>query len=514
MIKDFKKLFKITASLVVGSLILWHCEPDSDQLGSQFFQNGAQGTEETFPLIAYNVINGDTIRTDRDRLQSATLGAFNEPQFGLQKSAYVTQVRLSSNAPNFGTNPILDSAVMIIKPAYQIDSATVTTDENYIYPVGAVPAKKVVTTYPILKYGKSKLNGKTIFNININEVTEFLSSGTNEIRSNKTVTTGALLGSKVFNGDINAIKITKDSDNSTLNEKEAGIRIALDSTFFQNKIISKTGTPELADAATFTRYIRGLRISVVENDGYIFNFDPNGIGLTLYYKKDKVEGTTTTRENATYALDLTRNNTKFNQITYDRAGTPSATPVTDTIMGASKLYAQGMGGPGMGLKIPQATIAAIKDLYNNDKIGIVSAKLRIFTDVATWNNNYTKPDYFTVKQKNLNTYLQDMTILAASGVYNLVKPYDLKKNPAYYDIGITYTFKQIIEKEQINRDFILNVGNYTYGATNTLDGLDFGTEKTQQNFNTRSFTPYRAVFVGTDPGNPNSAKLLVTYGKK
>lgn len=514
MIKDFKKLFKITASLVVGSLILWNCEPDSDQLGSQFFQNGAQGTEEAFPLIAYNVINGDTIRTDRDRLQSATLGAFNEPQFGLQKSAYVTQIRLSGSAPNFGTNPVLDSAVMVIKPGYQIDSATVTTDENYIYEIGAVPAKKVVTTYPILKYGKSKLNGKTIFNININEVTEFLSSGTSEIRSNKTVTTGALLGSKVFNGNINTIKITKDSDNSTIIEKEAGIRIALDSTFFQNKIISKSGAPELADAASFTRYIRGLRISVVENDGYIFNFDPNAIGLTLYYKKDKVEGATTTRENSTYALDLTRNNTKFIQIFYDRAGTPSATPITDTISGASKLYAQGMGGPGIGLKIPQATIAAIKDLYNSDKIGIVSAKLRIFTDVATWNNNYTKPDYFTVKQKNLNTYLQDMSNLAATGVYNLVKPYDLNKNPAYYDIGITSTFKQIIEKEQMNRDFILNVGNYTYGTTNVLDGFDFGSENTQQNFNTRSFTPYRAVFVGTDPGNPNSAKLLVTYGKK
>ena len=85
MTKDIKKLFNITASLVIGSLILWNCEPEADMLGSQFFQNGAQGTESLYDVIAYNVNNDNKIRTDNARLQSATLGAFNEPQFGLQK---------------------------------------------------------------------------------------------------------------------------------------------------------------------------------------------------------------------------------------------------------------------------------------------------------------------------------------------------------------------------------------------------------------------------------------------
>ncbi len=35
-----------------------------------------------------------------------------------------------------------------------------------------------------------------------------------------------------------------------------------------------------------------------------------------------------------------------------------------------------------------------------------------------------------------------------------------------------------------------------------------------QNFNTRSFTPDRAVFVGTDPLNDKSPKLILTYGQK
>ena len=99
MTRTIQELFKITATLVIGSLILVNCEPDADQLGSQFFQDGAKGTEASYPIIAYNNNNNDSIRTDAARLQNATLGAFTEPQFGLQKSAYVTQVRLSGIQP-------------------------------------------------------------------------------------------------------------------------------------------------------------------------------------------------------------------------------------------------------------------------------------------------------------------------------------------------------------------------------------------------------------------------------
>ncbi len=517
MIKNIKKFFNITATLVMGSLILWNCEPDADQLGSQFFQNGAQGTEQSFPLIAYNVLNGDSIRVDNVRLQQGTLGAFNEPQFGLQKSDYVSQMRLSVFAPEFGANPVLDSAVLVLTPYFSSDSAAVTTTDDYIYPDGAVPAKKVVTTYPVNKYGKTKIDTKTIFNIKVHEVTEFLGGNSTEIRSTKNVTTGALLGSKVFNGDISSIKITKDSDNSTVYERLPTLRIPLDSTYFQTKIIKKGGSPELGDVASFIRYIKGIKLSVAENDGYIFNFNPNSVVINLYYKKDKVEGTTTTREEGSLAIDLGNENTHFNQITYDRTGTPSATAGTDEINGVPKIFAQGMGGPGIGLKIPAATVATIKDMFKNEKIGIVSANLRIYTDEVSWNNNYQKPPFFTVKQKDLNTFLTDMTDLAYTGLYKLVKSYDLKKNPAYYDIGITQTFKNIIEKEATSRDFILNVGDYTIDqATSKLLGdLNVnGTVNTQQLYNTRSYTPNRAVFVGTDPTNPKSAKLMIIYGKK
>ena len=525
MIKNITKLFNVATTLVIGSLILWNCESDPDSLGSQFFQNGAGGIVKEYPIIAYNADNHDSVRTDAARLQSATLGAFTESQFGMQKSAYVTQVRLSSYAPDFGTNPVLDSAVLVIKPTYAKDSATTTTDENYIYPDGSVPAKKIISTYPISKYGKSKIGGKTIFNIKVERVTDFLNSNSDKVYSNKNVTTGGLLGSKVFDGNINSVKITKNSDNTTLFERDASFRMPLDNSFFQNNIILKSKSPELADAASFIRYFRGIKISVEENDGYIFTFNPNEIQLTLYYKKDKVVDNQTTREASEFSLNLGSANAHFNQITYNR---PAGTPVTDAIAssnqttGDPKLFAQGMGGPGIGLRVPAATVATIKDLFNKDKAGIISAKIRLYTDKTHWDNNFEKPNYFVVKQRklldnnkyeDLNTFLTDISALAYTGVYGLVKTFDLDKNPAHYDIGITKTFKDIIEVNADNHDIILNVGSYILDANGGLLGLQYP-NLGPQNFNTRTYTPNRAVFVGTDSGNDKSVQLILTYGKK
>lgn len=525
MIRNIQKTFRAAAMVMLGSTVLWNCEPETDQLGSQFFQNGAQATETPYPLIAYTVNNHDTIRTDNVRLQSATLGAFSEPQFGLQKSDYVTQVRLSNYSPDFGTNAVLDSAVLVIKPRYATDSVTVSTDENYLYPEGAVPAKKVVSSYPVTKYGKTKIEGKTLFNIKVEEVTEFLGSNESMVMSNRSVATGTLLGNKVFDGNVKSVKVTKDGDDSVLLDRAAGIRIPMDSAFFQTKIIAKGNAPELSDAASFIRYIKGLKVSVAENDGYLFSFDPNSVELNLYYKNDKVEGSTTTRPQSVYQLNLGAANAHFSQIQNGSAGTPAgaAQLVSNEITGDMRVYAQGMGGPGVGLRIPSATVDQIKNLYKNEKAGIISAKLRLYTDVTSWNNSYKKPDQFVVRLRDLtpapgesqylNNYLTDMSALAYTGIYNLVKAFDLEKNPAYYDIGVTQTVKDIIEKEAKNNDFVLNVGTYTLDASGNLQGAAFPGYGAQ-NFNTRSYTPYRVVFVGTDPASERSAKLILTYGKK
>ncbi len=516
MIRFIKNSFRTAAALAIGSFVLLACEPETDGLGSQFFGDGAEGIIKTFGLTAYNVSNGQKIRSDDDRLQSATLGAFNEPQFGMQKSSYVTQLRLSSYSPDFGTNPVLDSAVLVIKPYYAADSVTTTTNEDYIWPQDSVAAKKVVNTYPIAKYGKAKLNGKTIFNIKVQEVTDFLYSPDEEFNSDKTVNTGAELGTKVFDGNVSSIKITKKTDDTNLLfERAAGIRIPLDSAFFQNKIITKGNAPQLTDAASFIRYFKGIRVSVQENDGYIFSFDPNSVELKLYYKNDKTEGTTTTRVNKVFDLNAGAANTHFSQIQFS-AGSNAQTAAgsANSETGDARLYAQGMGGPGFALKIPAQTIADIKEMYKNQQIGIISAKMRLYVAEDVWNNTYRKPQEFTVQQEGdgLDTFLEDLKTLYGTGLYQLVRGVDLEKSNAYYDISITQTIKNIIEKEATAAPFIVNVGAYLQDGNGSLLGMQYPTKA--QQYNTRSFTPNRVVLVGTDPGNAKSASLILTYGKK
>ena len=205
MIKEIQNIFRLFFILFSGAAISVACESEPDELGMQFFQNGtAQGTEESFDVVAYNVYNNDALESDNDRLSEATLGAFDEANFGMQKSSYVTQVRLSSYDPDFGANAIVDSVVLQMKPLYQTatDSVVTKTYEDYIHPDN-IAAKKVVSSYPIKKYGKAKSN----FTINVHEVTDFLYSTETNFYSNQQVNTGTLLGTKSFDGFIRSIKI-------------------------------------------------------------------------------------------------------------------------------------------------------------------------------------------------------------------------------------------------------------------------------------------------------------------
>ena len=68
MIKEIQNIFRLFFILFSGAAITVACESEPDELGMQFFQNGtAQGTEESFDVVAYNVYNNDALEADNDR---------------------------------------------------------------------------------------------------------------------------------------------------------------------------------------------------------------------------------------------------------------------------------------------------------------------------------------------------------------------------------------------------------------------------------------------------------------
>lgn len=536
MIHTIKKTITALCLMILGGILLYNCEPDPDSLGEQLFINGeAEGTEKSFVVTAFNIDNNDTIRTDASKLTFGVLGAFDESQFGMQKASYLTQVKLSTYDPDFGTNALVDSVVLVLKPRFASDSVTTNTvDDNFTYTTaadGAVNAKKVVNTYPALKFGKAKRN----LTLKVNIVNTFLKAASDTVKSNAIYDINpTVLGSKVFNGYVSSIAITKDDGGTALfTASTPGIRIPLDKQFFQDKIIAKKDQPELSDASNFTRYFRGLRISVDESDGYLFQFSPNDMEMIMYYKYDKTENGTTTRAQTSYAFSLGSGNAHIGQYQYKRMGSASVDTKYNTfnsVNGDPKLFTQAMGGNSIGIKIPEDVILDLRKHYLEDKAAIIGARIRIYTDKVLWDNVYPKPTEFTFFQKYRNpdiinpttgqpvtvtNFTNDLLKLAGIPGYKVFTANNLGQNQeTYYEFVVTQSIKDFVESTdesmiKFNRTkyFKIDLGSFQNNSDATsLAGYKFTT------------TPYnttRAVFVGTDPSNTDkSVKLFVTYGTK
>lgn len=520
MIQILKKAITVCSLVVLGGTVLYNCEPDIDTLGEQLFLgNAAQGKIDTLDVVTFTINNNDHLRSDASKIvDAAPLGAFKEGQFGMQRASYLTQLRLSTYNPDFGTDAVVDSVVLVIKPTFASDSVTTTTlDDNYTYKTTAdetVNAKKVVNTYPVTKFGKAK---KTM-NIHVNEVTEFLKGASDSVQSNQNFAYDSnLLGSKEFKGSISSVLITKDSDGSELFTTTSipGIRIPLDKTFFQNKIIAKKGQPELQDASNFIRHIKGLRISVAEDDGYLFKFSPNAMQLIMYYKN----GTGTAKTPATYAFDLGSANTHIGQYEYDRSGSQYGSAVMGSEeLSVVKLFAQGMGGPSIGVQFSPESVLKLRELNNDAKSAIINAKIRLHIDPSSWKNPYPRPTAFTFLRRVNNdmnvSFTKDLSVYETTLAGFQPYTFNLNNEPAYYDFLVTQEVKDLIEKKT------------TIQAKGSYFRIDLGAFLQDQNQNNkftgpknteRAYNIYRAVFVGANETNkkdPNRAQLLVTYGTK
>ena len=485
------KIKSILSVFLFGGLMV-SCNSDSDDLGKNFFDgNSVAGNQVSYDLVTYNINNGDAVRADSYALQRATLGAFTEGQFGTQKSAYVTQVRLSQYAPDFGTNPVVDSVVLEIKPQYDVTTKTVATT-NVTH--GGQAAKQTLTKYEAVKYG----NPAATINIDVHEIADDLGAVGTERLSNSTVaTSGAALGTKAFSGNVFAVGINKTSDNAALLTKEAGLRIPLNKNYFQTKIANKGGASELSNETNFINYFKGIKISVQENDGYLINFAPNEVTLIMYYRSGG--------KSNSFSFDLGSSNAHFSEISYTRSSAFNTVMANiNSTSGDPLLYMQGMGGPGAGIKLNGAGISDLKRLYRDNGAAILSAKVRLYTDTNTWNNSYTKPVSFLVKKQGETDLITDLKTMLSNSNYSLVKAYSTSSNPAYYDIDITKTIKDIVEKEAEAKDLIINIGEYLTSNGNLVS----------EDYNNNVSSPYRAVFVGTDATNNNRPKLMVTYVTK
>ena len=429
-----------------------------------------------------------------------------------------------------GPNPKVDSVVLVLRMPgntinntyFRADSLTTTNYEKSDFLVGTenVPVTIEKKSYPVYRYGKAGQAYKNM-KINVNEITTFLDTNSDAFkRSNALVSTGELLGSGTFDGNVSSLAIKKKSDGSDVFTGNLGFRMKLANTdFFQTHILDKKGKPELSDPANFIRYFKGIKISVDETDRYLFQISPDDTELIMYYKYDKTENGTTTRPQTTLRFNLASPNAHIGKYEYNRSGSEleKALMMSNPSVGDPKLFVQGMGGPSVGVRVDDAYINTLKAKFGTDKIAIIGAKIRLYVDPVSWNyNNKDTTNKFTIVPllKTPEGKL-DLSQLSFDTLYGL-NLYNYNSDKKYYDFVVTKTIKAIVEEQDVidingnklkatNQPFYISMGSFVAGASG----------KITSGWNTsRAVDMNRAVFVGSDPSNANRAQLIVTYATK
>lgn len=310
------------------------------------------------------------VQSNEFGLNLSTLGIYDDV-YGRTTAGFVTQLAPSTINPVFGDNVTIDSVVVTI-PFFSTASEF-DEDGNIIYDVDSILPKS--DDYKSLKL---RIFENKYFIRDFNPDGDFNES--QDYYSNKTASTSeditnlegeeltfidyddetGLIATPISNIiDINNngyqlkdVNNLDDDGNKTLLESQSpGIRIQLDPTFWQNKIIDKEGDAVLSSQNNFAEYFRGLYFKAEPNDDddgsfLLLNTGNTNANITIYYKNttevDEVESTNT----GTYVLNFGPNKVNF----FDNEFTlPIDEGNSET--GDSKIYLKGGEGSVAAIKL-------------------------------------------------------------------------------------------------------------------------------------------------------------------
>jgi hypothetical protein len=296
---------KLVIQGVILVLIVAACNKKPEQIGAglQPDQDRIQVLHaDTIAINAYSVLE-DSIRTDEP--SQILLGSMFDPDLGKTVASFYTQLRLSSNSPDFGTNPVLDSLVLqLAYSGYYGDTSTRQT-------------------------------------IRVQELVHDIYLDSNYFSNQHIVRDPFDYANKQFYPRPTA---PFPSNGDTL---QAMIRVRLSdqSPDLGNKILNAPAE-FLVSSDMFAEYMKGIYVTVdpVNDGGAISYFDlPSNLSrATVYYQNDS-------EDSLRYELMISANTPRFNHFehfNYADASSEFKAQLLegDTSLGQEKLYLQAMGG--------------------------------------------------------------------------------------------------------------------------------------------------------------------------
>lgn len=428
LIRTPGQIFRILLSFVAVILLATSCE-EPDDLGQQIITRPGEKfsvqLSDTSSVIGHSALE-DSIRTDETTRNM--LGSMVDPVFGKTEASIFTQLRLSTNNLSFGTNPKLDSVVLILQ--YQGEYAL----------------------NPISKWDK-------LVRVSVYELTEKME------RDSIYYSNQSIAFDPNAIGDITMLPRPLDSVMVDSQMLPPMFRIPLSAAFGQ-KILNGSGTIYLSDNDNFIDYVKGLYIRAynMNNRGSInyISLLSSYSRVALYYHNDE----------DTLVQDFVINDNcarfnRFDHFGYSDARSDLQNQILnggDTLLGASKLFIQPTGGIRTKIYFP-----FLQNWVDGREIAISRAELIIKGDSREKTlNTLAPPSYLAlvkIREDGSNAFITDQ-VTEGSDVFG--GTYDADKNE--YHFSITWHIQELLDGRSVDRGLYLAVSGNAVNANRVVLG--------------------------------------------
>lgn len=287
-----KNLLPITGAILFILIALSSCQEDMSAIGSEILGDQVPTgiLDESQTIVSYSRKMGPV---QSNRLPAYQLGVYNDPVYGKSSVNLLSQLILEKENPKFGDSAVVDS-VFVYLPYFSkpttVDSVTTYTLDS-IYGTSPINVSVIKSDYFLRQYDPES---------GFQEFQNYYSSQAATFEQNLGVELGSMQN---FVPRENGFVFNKGAENEE--KLGPGLRIKLDSTFFQDKIINMEGTEELRNSNNFKNYLRGIyfKIDSPSNDGSLFIFDASSAFVSIYYSFDSATKADK-RESAAYKLNF------------------------------------------------------------------------------------------------------------------------------------------------------------------------------------------------------------------
>ena len=322
---------------------------------------------------------------------------------------------------------------------------------------------------------------------------------------------------------------TEVDESLTFTRVPPGIRIALDSDFFQENILDKEGSSELISQSNFSEFLRGLHFSVADDEGndVMFLFDLKTSNITMTYTYDSFDTTAnmvnaTNERNFTFFLLQNAAGNAVNTLLTENYGAQIIESL-DTGENASRIYLKGGAGTYAEINLFEENGAEniIEQIRSqNWVINEANLVFHIDRELLDANGSIAEPPrlYLYNTENNLPLINPLTEQSSAQDLFGLYLNYDgiIEKSNGK---GITYSVKIT---DHINNMVVRDSTNATLGLTLTTNILNLSvanarvTNGEETLPTTSRITPLSTVLFGsnlqsTDPNFDKRLRLELFY---